>query len=112
MYSLVFFKHNACTATPRYLVCLRQQVPLDQILTSQKELLALQHIIQREAAAAHSRLQALATGSAAGAAAAAAAPAVLLPDVEGEGNCCCPACTIHSGALLTLLCGAVHIQCM
>ncbi|WIA11822.1 hypothetical protein OEZ85_011912 [Tetradesmus obliquus] len=58
-----------------------EQVPLDQILTSQKELLALQHIIQREAAAAHSRLQVLASGSAAGTAA--AAPAVLLPDVEG-----------------------------
>jgi hypothetical protein len=55
-------------------------VPLDQILTSQKELLALQHIIQREAAAAHSRLQALATGSAT---VTAAAPA-LIPDIEGE----------------------------
>lgn len=64
-------------------------MPLDQILTSQKELLALQHIIQREAAAAHSRLQAIALGqtgpTAAGIPPTSAVPAPLvIPDLEGE----------------------------
>jgi hypothetical protein len=60
------------------------QVPLDQILTSQKELLALQHIIQREAAAAHNRLQAIALGaSGGGSAGAGAAAQPVLTDMEG-----------------------------
>lgn len=41
----------------------RLQVPLDQILSSQRELLALQHIIQREHAATHARIQVMATGA-------------------------------------------------
>ncbi|KAF8071060.1 hypothetical protein HT031_001142 [Scenedesmus sp. PABB004] len=66
-----------------------EQVPLDQILTSQRELLALQHIIQREAAAAQSRLQAIAAQGAAPAAdggppgAPAPAPAPAAPEAGG-----------------------------
>lgn len=39
------------------------QVPLDQILTTQRDVLALQHVIQRELTAAHGRLQTVATGA-------------------------------------------------
>eukprot|EP00878_Enallax_costatus_P032101 GHUV01035202.1.p1 GENE.GHUV01035202.1~~GHUV01035202.1.p1 ORF type:complete len:299 (+),score=101.73 GHUV01035202.1:239-1135(+) len=70
---------EAACKGPEYL----EQVPLDQILTSQKELLALQHIIQREAATAHSRLQAIALGQTGAQAVAPAPPPLVVPDLEG-----------------------------
>lgn len=47
---------------PPLLLLLLVQVPLDQILTTQRDVLALQHVIQRELAATHSRLQVVAGG--------------------------------------------------
>jgi hypothetical protein len=77
---------EAAAAGPEFL----DQVPLDQILTSQRELLALQHIIQREAASAQSRLAALAAasggeGAAAAAVVTAAAVPLELPGLEAAG---------------------------
>lgn len=64
--------HVMCqVCVPINVLCL--QIPLDQILTTQRDVLALQHVIQRELTAAHSNLQSVATG------AAAAQPPPLLP---------------------------------
>ena len=58
-----------------------RQVPLDQILTTQRDVLALQHVIQRELTAAHGRLQTVATG----ASQASQPPPLLLPDWSTGG---------------------------
>jgi hypothetical protein len=55
------------------------QIPLDQILTTQRDVLALQHVIQRELTATHSKLQAVA-GGAMSLTAAAQPPPLLPPD--------------------------------
>lgn len=60
-----------------------EQVPLDQILTTQRDVLALQHVIQRELAATHSRLQVVAGGVPA---AAAQPPPPLLPPDWATGG--------------------------
>jgi len=60
------------------------QIPLDQILTTQRDVLALQHVIQREVVTTHSRLQAVAGGTAA--AAAQQPPPLLPPDFAAGGG--------------------------
>jgi hypothetical protein len=62
-------------------------VPLDQILTTQRDVLALQHVIQRELAATHSRLQVVAGGVPA---AAAQQPPPLLPPDWATGELLSP----------------------
>lgn len=66
-------------------------MPLDQILTSQKDLLALQHVLQREAAAAYSRLQSIVHSSAgAPATEAAMQESFAVPDYKGKAKAVAP----------------------
>lgn len=79
----VYVTHRLmCDDGVTLLLCV--QIPLDQILTTQRDVLALQHVIQRELTATHSKLQAVASGAAV---AAAAQPPPLLPaDFSGGLN--------------------------
>jgi hypothetical protein len=73
------------------LLCVLLQIPLDQILTTQRDVLALQHVIQRELTATHGKLQTVAGGVAAQ-----QQPPPLLPPDWPAGETTCRACAARA----------------